>query len=130
MNTNIGMKAENVHFSINSIADSYSRWFLRTAVLVVTDKVTHLSLKWTGSQPDTQMHSRMVLMGLFLTQNPSCLVAPWILLLSQVILFLLENPQPQVKFQVLLISVIAGKKELDSKQTNFNLVSYIRDHVF
>lgn len=130
MNTNIGIKAENVHFSINSIADSYSSWFLRTAVLVVTDKVTHFSLKWTGSQPDTEMHSRMVLMGLFLTQNPSCLVAPWIFLLSQVILFLLENPQPQVKFQVLLISVIAGKKELDSKQTNFNLVSCIRDHVF
>ena len=92
MNTNIGMKAENVHFSINSIADSYSSWFLRTAVLVVTDKVTHFSLKWTGSQPNTEMHSRMVLMGLFLTQNPSCLVAPWILLLSQVIIFLLENP--------------------------------------
>lgn len=130
MNTNIGMKAENVHFSINSIADSYSSWFLRTAVLVVTDKVTHFSLKWTGSQPNTEMHSRMVLMGLFLTQNLPVLLHPGYSCFPWSSYFCLRIPQPQVKFQVLLISVIAGKKELDSKQTNFNLVSCIRDHEF
>ena len=108
----------------------YSSWFLRTAVLVVTDKVTHFSLKWTGSQPDTEMHSRMVLMGLFLTQNLPVLLHPGYSCFPRSSYFCLRIPQPQVKFQVLLISVIAGKKELDSKQTNFNLVSCIRDHAF
>ena len=77
---------------LSSIADSYSSWFIRTAVLAVTDKVACLPLKWADSQPDTGKHSRILLMGLSPTPNPSCSVAPWMLLLSLVTTLLHENP--------------------------------------
>ena len=77
---------------LSSIADSYSSWFLRTAVLTVTDKVTRLPLKWADAQPDTGKHSRILLMDLSPTQNPSCSVVPWMLLFSLVTTLLHENP--------------------------------------
>ena len=76
---------------LSSIAYSYSSWFIRTAVLAVTDKVTHLPLKWADSQPDTGKHSRILLMGLSPTRNPFCSGAPWMLLLSLVTTLLHGN---------------------------------------
>lgn len=54
--------------------------------------------------------------GLVPNPKPSCLLALHHSCFPRSSYFCLRIPQPQAKIQVLLISVIAGKKELDSKQ--------------
>ena len=82
---------------LSSIADSYSSWFIRTAVLAVTDKVTCLPLKWADSQPDTGKHSRLLLMGLSPTPNPPVLLHLGCCCSPRSPHFSMRIPQPQVK---------------------------------
>ena len=90
----------------------------------------------------TGVPTRIVLMVLSPTQSPICLVASWVLLLSRSSHFSIRISQSnqiktkqntashrKSKLQILLSSVTADSKELDSKRTAFSLLCCISHHI-
>ena len=90
----------------------------------------------------TGVPTRRAFMVLSPTQSPICLVASWVLLLSRSSHFSIRISQSnqiktkqntashrKSKLQILLSSVTADSKELDSKRTAFSLLCCISHHI-